>query len=347
MLCAAWPQIEGSLASTRRVAELFLEGFHGNYGALTRPSWIARWTGLAENHCVVAASNVQGGASEQAIEAWLCALTAFEVARRLADDSVPENANVSAKVDASMQTFTPLLHELERVRIVGCEQGEFHSYYLSAARPGLCAPAVICISNEDETEATLLARLLPVVIGRSTSILVVAHSSISNDWPGQSELILSCCFDYLSARPDVDATRIGVYGEGWSAVLATNFALAERRVAAAVCDGGLWNWARTQAFNDWMMNATSAIDESTLSRRRSRLARQLKCPVLVVAGGRGMVSVPEAIKLEADCAEAGVDLELAMPRMTRTSVGEFENFVAADECIFEWLGRKLTRRSAL
>lgn len=341
MLCAAWPQIEGNLPSTRRTAELFLEGFHGNYGALTRPNWISRWTSLAEAHCHVAASSVKNGARDRAVEALLCALTAFEVARRLTDDDDAQSADVIAKVDASIQSFASLVQKVERVLIAGCNQPELHSYFLPAGNPGLCAPAVICISSEEEAEATLLARLLPVVRGRSMSILVISHSSISNDWQGQSELTLSCCLDYLSARPDVDAARIGVYGEGWSAVLATNFVLSDRRIAAAVCDGGLWHWARTQAVIDWTTNTTGVMDENVPSKCRSFLARQMKCPVLVVAGGRGIVSVPEAIKLEADCAAAGTDLELAMPRLTQTAVGEFENFVAADECIFEWLDRKL------
>lgn len=83
-----------------------------------------------------------------------------------------------------------------------------------------------------------------------------------------------------------------------------------------------------------------------MSARRSRLVRQLKCPVLVVAGGRGILGVSEAIKLRADCMAARIDLELAMPRMIRIDAGEVENFVVADDCVFGWLERKLAERSA-
>lgn len=346
MLCTGWPQVTGNLASTRRSAEQFLDGSHGIFGALSRKNWFARWTSIGDAHCLVGRSNIENGAFEEATEAWLCALTAFEVAKRLADGADSQSADVSAKVEASIQRFGSLEPKVERIQIAYCDQAKLHAYYLPAGAPDVSAPAVICISAEEETEATLLSRLLPAVIGRRMSVLVVSHDDVSNRWRGQAELFLSCCLDYLSARPDIDATRIGIYGEGLSAGLATDFAIFDRRVAAAVCDGGLWNWARTHASVGWMTKTADVLDENVVSMRRSQLVRQLKCPVLVVAGGRGIVSVPEAIKLEADCTAARIDLELAMPRTIQTQVGEFENFIASDEYIFGWLDRKLARGSA-
>ncbi|MGY4447384.1 hypothetical protein ACVWZR_002044 [Bradyrhizobium sp. i1.3.1] len=328
MLCAAWPHVRGDLASTRRGATVFLDDLEGVYGAISRQNWVARWTNIGDAHCVVGDHNIEKGTFKEATEAWLCALTAFEVARRLVDEDDPRSGDVSAKIEAGIQSFGSLEQKVERVRIACCDQSEFLVYYVPAGGPNLCAPAVICISREEETGATLLGRLLPVVIGRGMSVLVVSHDDVSNRWRGQSEALLSCCLDYLSVRPDVDATRIGVYGEGLSAVLATDFTASDRRVAAAVCDGGLWNWARTLASVGWITRTADVVDEDVVSARRSRLVRQLRCPILVVAGGRGIASASEAIKLQADCAPARMDLELAMPRVARTPVGEIENFLA-------------------
>lgn len=69
--------------------------------------------------------------------------------------------------------------------------------------------------------------------------------------------------------------------------------------------------------------------------------RQGACPILLMAGGRGMVSIQEAIKLQADCGAADIDVELAIPRMISPPVGEIENFVTLDDSVFGWLGRKL------
>ncbi|MCP3371798.1 alpha/beta hydrolase family protein [Bradyrhizobium cajani] len=300
---------------------------------------------IGDAHCLVGEFNFENGVFNKATEAWLCALTAFEVARRLVEESDHEGADLSAKVEASIQRFGSLERKVERVRIAFCDELKY-AYYLTAGDRHFSAPAIICVSSEEETDTTLFARLLPVAIGRGTSVLVVSHDDVSNRLRGQSEVFLSCCLDYLTARPGVDATRIAIFGEGLSAALCTDFAVSDRRVAAAVCDGGLWSWARTRATVGWMTSTPDVTDESVVSMRRSRLVRQLKCPVLVVAGGRGIVSVPEAVKLESDCTAEGIDIELALPRTTKTPMGGLENFVAADEHIFGWLEGKLARSVA-
>ncbi|MCK1571213.1 alpha/beta hydrolase [Bradyrhizobium sp. 174] len=341
MWCAAWPHVHGDLASTRIGAAAFLDNLDAVCGPQSRESWVAKWTSIGDAHCSLADLNAGEGVFDRAAEPWLCALTAFEVARRLIEEGDPRSGDVAAKAEAAIEKFSSLGPKVERVQIASFEEAEFSAYYLPAGGPELFAPAVICISEADETAEALLARLLPVVIGRGMSVLAVSHDDISSHWGRQSDILLSCCLDYLSARPDVDATRIAVYGEGVSAVLATDFASSDRRVAAAVCDGGLWNWTRTLASVGWMTMVSGGVDEAVVSTRRSRLMRQLKCPVLVVAGGRGPASISEAMKLQSDCAAARMDLEVIIPRISLTRVGEIENFVASDDCIFEWLERKL------
>lgn len=343
MLCAAWPHISGDLASTRRGAAVFLDNLEDISRAIVRQNWVARWTNIGDAHCVLCEMNLKKGALAEATNAWLCALTAFEVARRLVDEDDPQSIEILAKVDASIRMFgLSLEQKVERVQIPCYDQAEISAYYLSPGRSDSRAPAVICVSREGETGAGLLGRLLPAVIGRGIAVLAVSHEDVSSQWRGESDVTLSCCLDDLSVRPGVDAARIGVYGEVLSAALATDFAISDRRVAVAVCDGGLWNWARTLASVGRTMQTASGPDETLLSARRSRLARKLKCPVLLVAGGRGTVSLSEAIKLQADCAAAKIDLELTMPRISRTPIGEIENFVSTDDHIVGWLEQKLT-----
>lgn len=347
MLCAAWPHVRGDLVSTRRGAAAFLDNLEEIYGNVDRQSLVTRWTSIGDAHLLIGDLNINRGACDEAIEAWLCALTTFEVARRLVEEDDARGGDVSARVESGVQRLgLTLENKLERVQIACCDEAELPAYYLPSG-PSLRAPAaVICISREQETAVALLGRLLPLAVGRGISVLAVSYDDVSSGWPGKSEILLSCCLDYLSVRADVDAARIAVYGEGLSAVLATDFAVSDGRVAAAVCDGGLWNSARVLASIGWLTRTTDLVDESAVSVRRSRLVQQLECPVLVVAGGRGIVSVPEAIELEAECTAARIDLELAMPRMSRSSVGEIENFVTSDDCIFGWLARKLTHASS-
>ncbi|RXH38655.1 hypothetical protein XH99_00835, partial [Bradyrhizobium nanningense] len=342
---AFWRHVRGDLSSARRGAAAFLDSLpvDDDYDANRRQDWIAEWKRIGDEHYILGDLNLKKKAFDEAAEAWLYALTAFEIAGRLIEEDGLQSGDISAKVEGGIRRFeSSQAQKLERVKIPCCDQTELPAYYLPAGNPDLPTSAVMCISMEHETAATLLGRLLPAVIGRSMSVLVLSHGDVSHHSRGQSETLLSACLDYLAVRPDVDANRIAIFGEGLSAALATEFAVSDRRLAAAVCDGGLWNWARILASIGWMTRTTDGVlEQGAMSARRSQIIRRLRCPVLVVAGGRGIVSVSEAIKLQADCMAECIDLELAIPRMIRSLGGEIENFVTSDDCIFGWLEQKL------
>lgn len=344
---AAWPQVEGDLSSARRYAASFLDNLavEKDYMAIGRQDWIARWTQIGDHLCLLGDSSIKNGAVDEATEAWLCALTTFEVARRLVDEDDTRSEDLSSKVVMGIQRLkSSLVRQIEQVTIAPCDQTELLAYYLPAGDPDAPAPAIICISMENETGATLLGRLLPVVIGRGMSILVISHDDIPHRSRSQSDGLLSCCLDYLSVRPDVDAGRIAVFGEGLSAALATDLAASDHSVAAAVCDGGLWNRVRTRSGISWITRGVDgAAQHDAISARRA----QLTCPALVVAGGRGFVSLSEAIQLQADCIAAGGNLDLAVPRIISSSGGLIENFVTSDDSIFGWLEHKLSSASAI
>ncbi|UVO30547.1 hypothetical protein [Bradyrhizobium arachidis] len=342
---AAWPQVRGDLSSTRWGAAAFLNNLETACTTISRTEWVVRWTNIGDAHCLLGDTNIEEGYFDEVAEDWLCALTAFEVARRLACEDASKIGEVSAKIDAVLKKFGKLGPKVERVKIECCDQFEISAHYLPAGDRSSSAPAILCISTEGETATTLLGRLLPVVMHRGMSVLVVAYDDLSDTERSQLDMFLSCCVDYLSARSDVDAARIGVYGDGLSAALATDLAAFDSRVSAAVCDGGLWNWTRMQASVDWLTGAADVSDDQVLSARRLRLLRQLRCPVLVVAGGRGIVSAAEAMKLLGDGAGAPIDLQLAIPRMITIDGEEVENFLTADDRIFGWLEHKLVLKS--
>lgn len=340
METAALPFVMGQLASARQSAAVFLDNLDHICATAGRQDWAARWTDIGDAHYRLGDLKIKDNTADEAAEAWLCALTSFEVARRLLDQDGTQAEDVSAKIAAGLQRLASSSDQkIERVEMACCDQAHFLAYYLRSGGPNSLGPTVICMSREGESATTMLGRLLPVVMGRGVSVLVVAHEDVSTHY--QAQIFLSSCLDYLSLRPDVDSKRIGVYGEGLSAVPATDFAASDKRIAAAVCDGGLWNWTRTLANIGWMTGSANTGDEAHASACRSQFVRRLRCPVLVVAGGCGMVSVSEAIELQAECLAARIDLELTMPRVMRTPSGEIENFVSSDDSIFAWLKHKL------
>ncbi|MDH2356488.1 hypothetical protein QCM80_38430 [Bradyrhizobium sp. SSUT112] len=343
MLRAAGPEVTGNLASTRQSAVVFLDGVDQESDIASRRNCAAKWISIGDAHCLFANLSVQRGTLDEAALAWLCALTAFEVARRLSDEDDPHRVDVVAKLEACVEAFGSLDQRLERVEIKLYDQGELSAYYVPASTSSSCVPAIVCISREEETAGILLGRLLPLITGRNMAVLVVSYDDVSSHWLGPSEILLSCCLDHLSTLPEIDASRMAIYGDGLSAALATNFAATDRRVSAAICDGGLWSWTRTRSSIEWMTRTAETPDDGLSSTQRSRLARKLRCPILVVAGECSIVNASEAIKLEADCASASIELELLIPR---TPEGAFENFMACDEAAFEWLERKFERAPA-
>lgn len=343
---AAWKGTRADLSSVRQDAAAFLDNLSAEKsgGAEDRQDWIARWMRMGDDYCRLGDVYIKKEALDNATEASLCALTAFEIVRRLVDEDETQRAAVWERIESSIQRVERAqAKETKRVRIACCGSDHLNAYYFGGGRIERPSAAVICISTEQEAAAALLGRLLPVAIGRGISILVISHDDIANRSRGESEALLSSCLDFLALRCDVDGARIGIVGDGLSAALATKFAASDQRIAAAVCDGGLWDWTRTSASIGWL---TRAAEGNNGGACRVQFPWQLKCPVLVVAGGRGTVSISEAIELQADCMTTSIKLDLVVPRMIRSDGAEVENFVTSDDCIFGWLERKLAVASA-
>ncbi|MGY4353064.1 hypothetical protein ACVWXM_009581 [Bradyrhizobium sp. GM7.3] len=192
---ATWPYVRGDLASTRRSAAMFLENLQNFHTAMGRENWAARWIKLGDDHRLAGELNMKKGAFEEATQAWLCALTSFEVARRLFDEDDPQYGELSTRIEEGIHAFgSSLARKLQLVKMSCSDQTEFIAYYLPGTGPDSRAPAVICISKEDDTGATLLGRLLPVAIDRNVSVLVVSHADISNHMPAESEIAIVLLF---------------------------------------------------------------------------------------------------------------------------------------------------------
>ncbi len=332
------------LASFRRNAAVFIDNLAvtNMHRAEGREHWISNWIAAADDYQQLADNHLKKGASDQGREASLCALTALEVAKRLADSSRLQDADIAAKMRACISDCgTHHQRPIEQVKIACHNQSELLAYFLRADRIDLRAPSIICISEESETAEELLGRILPAVAPRGMSVLALSGGDLARRPLADLEILLGYCVEFLSGRSDVDAGRIAIYGEGLAAALATNFAASDRRVAVAVCDAGLWHAARTRASIQWMTCPGDFTDEEDMALRRVRSARRVKCPVLLIAGSRGVASVSEAVKLHADCRAAGIDIDVAIARAVRMPFGAVENFVAIDDFVFGWIERRL------
>lgn len=148
------------------------------------------------------------GKIDEAAKAWLCALTAFEIAKRLAGEQAVLGEDVSSKIGSAIETFGSLKQRIERVQIECYDQSAIEAHYLPSDGYSR-APAIICISAEDETSTKLLGRLLPAAAHRGMSVLAVTYDDVSDNQRGHSSEVLSCCLDYLSTC-DTSMSRASV-----------------------------------------------------------------------------------------------------------------------------------------
>jgi hypothetical protein len=314
------------------VAELVRETY--------RNLWISDWSRIADDYRMLAEPAREAGSVRIAREAWLCSLTALEVARSLSCPGDLASADLADNFGISLRGLEndPSL-AIERVKIDCFDQGPLTGFFLPAACVGPSAPAIMCICDEDVTLGPMMSRLLSASLRRNMSLLLVdaGHSSVRG--PVKPAHVLQCWLDYLQARPDVDPQRIALYGEGMGANHASRLSLSNRGIAAAVCDGDLLTSVRRRASIRWMAGFGQPADDGT-STGSLLPSRRIACPLLVIVGSRSMVREQDALALQAGYRQAGADCSVVVPNRIPHPLGEIENFVAVDDFLFEWLDSK-------
>ncbi|MCP3477283.1 alpha/beta hydrolase [Bradyrhizobium sp. CCGUVB1N3] len=339
-LRASLSDASAGLARVRNSAAAFLEEFSASASKEKKEHWILNWMTAGDRHRASAELAAKDNLPDRASEFWLCALTAFEVARQLACPENSSGAVLADRIEGSLRSFESCAPDrVERVEIELFEGVLLAGYFLPAARSEQPAPAVIFVSDEESPAESIVSRLLPAVNDRNLSVLVVSGDDASKHRLFKPEAFLASWLNYLECRSDVDAGRIAVSGERTAAGYAARIAASDRRIVAAVCDGGLWASLRHRASVGWMTGIWDTAGDRTRTSSL-QLVRRMRCPVLIVAGSRALFDQQSALELQADCKLAGLDCSVAVHQAS----GELENFVTKDDLVLDWLERKLRSR---
>jgi hypothetical protein len=332
-----------SLARLRdRASQFFASLSVAELGRETdRQLWISDWLRVADDYRALAESARDTGSAQIAREAWLCSLTALEVVRRLSCPGDVASADLADEVGIGLRGFEAEAGlAIERVKIDCFDQGVLAGFFLPALRHGPSAPAVICVSDEDISLGSMMSRLLPASLCGTMSLLLIDAGNSTVHRAFKPVHRLQCWVDYLQGRPDVDPRRIAIYGEGTGACHASRLALSDRRIAAAVCDGGLLTPRMRRASLRWISGFGQAAPDGT-STGSLLPSRRLPCPLLMVVGSRSMIWEQDALELQADYRQTGADCSVVVPNNVSHPLGEVENFIAVDDFVLEWLDSKL------
>ena len=186
-------------------------------------------------------------------------------------------------------------------------------------------PAMVFFDGLDVTKEIQYFKGVADLVARGIACLIV-------DGPGNGESIrfrdmylrpdtehyATPVFDYLAARPEVDAKRIGVMAISLGGYYAPRAAAFEQRFACAIAWGAQWDYRKIWADRferiaradtpslsvawqhiAWVLNATSQDD--VLKRlepfKLDGVVQKIKCPFLMVHGeGDEQIPLPEAQK---------------------------------------------------
>jgi dienelactone hydrolase len=143
--------------------------------------------------------------------------------------------------------------------------------------------------------------------------------------------------DYLVERDDVDPDRIAILADGWGSSFVARGIAFDDRFAAAVCDGGIWDLHERAFLRD-------RIAPPDASRPiLSRVARNIKCPVLISAGERGWLEADRVQELYDGLKADGRDVTLKIftSEETAAAQGHADNPTLANELIFDWIASRL------
>jgi dienelactone hydrolase len=232
----------------------------------------------------------------------------------------------------------------EVVEIPWLSSYPLEGYFLPAPAASAQTPAVICIGEPGHRKEEYLCKTARHARDRGISLLAVDLLGSDNgaqfeNVVGRSdlEMAVSYIMDYLTTRDDVDRRRIAILGDGSGSFVARGVAL-DHRFAAAVCDGGIWD-LQERAF---LAKHLAPLDAGA-SLIRNRIARNLKCPILITIGEHGWLErervsiLIEQLKTD----QQDITLKIFTGAETAASQGHSDNPTLANEFIFDWIADRL------
>jgi dienelactone hydrolase len=221
------------------------------------------------------------------------------------------------------------------------------AYFLPAPAASKPAPTLICIGEPGQRKEEYLSKVARHASERGISLLAVdlfgAETNAQFEQvAGRSDLEMTVghIMDYLVERADVDHDRIAIMADGWGSSFVARGIAFDERFAAAVCDGGIWDLHE----RTFLVDREAHLEVDMIRRLGlDRVARNIKCPVLISAGERGWLKAERVRELYDHLKVDGSDLTLKIFSNGETAAtqGHADNPTLANEYIFDWVAARL------
>jgi dienelactone hydrolase len=327
------------------VSECFLTASRIDPG--NEESWFLEWKRTADASSERADRAIARGNFLTAQSNWLRATNYYNAAIFPFDTTDQRRQSVLASMRTcarrSLEHRTPAG---EVVEISWLDEYPLEGYFLPAPGTSSQSPAIICIGEPGHRKEEYLYKVSRYAGARGIALLAVdllgcGTGAQFDDVVGRPDLetAVSHIMDYLTTRNDVDKGRIAVLGDSSGSFVARGVALDDR-FAAAVCDGGIWDLHEREFLTKRMQGRD--VDNFS-AEQYSRVARAIKCPVLITIGEHGWLEAGHVSglvgQLRAD--QRDITLKIFHEAETAASQAHIDNPTLASEFIFDWIADQL------
>jgi dienelactone hydrolase len=311
-------------------------------------SWYSEWKKTADASCKRGNDALGKGHVLTARSNWLRAISYYQAAACHLDLA---DKNHRAAIEGMRECAGHYLrHRSPRGEVVSIPwPGGYplEGYFLPASAGSERAPAIICIGEPGQRKEEYLFKVARYASERGIALLAVdlfgsGLDSRFEEAVGRPDLEMTIghIMDDLAARDDVDENRIAILADGWGSSFVARGIAFDDRFVAAVCDGGIWD-LHERAF---LRGRLAQAAEGVLDRERlSRVARNIKCPVLISTGERGWLKAERVRELHDQLQTGGRDVTLKIFTCEETAAaqGHADNPTLANEFIFDWIATRL------
>jgi dienelactone hydrolase len=311
-------------------------------------SWYREWTRIADTNRERGNAALREGHVLTAKSNWLRAINYYQSA------AFPFERNDSHCRDAiggmrqCAHDYLQYCNPRGEVLLIPWPGGyPLEAYFLPAADAARASPAIICMGEPGQRKEEYLHKLARYARERGMSLLAVdllgaGTESQFDQVVGRSDLetTVGYIMDHLVEREDVDSSRVAILADGWGSSFVARGIAFDDRFAAAVCDGGIWDLhERTFLAGRVSFQAEFSRPDPGLSR----VARNIKCPVLITTGERGWLKAERVRELHRQLKAGGRDVTLKIFAASETAAmqAHVDNPTLANEYVFDWIASRL------
>lgn len=309
-------------------------------------SWHREWKKLAQVSRHRAEAAFAEGHLATAQRNWLRAMNYYSAAAMPLDrDDERRWVAVLAMQECARRCLAARVPKGEVVTIPWIEDHALQGYFLPAtAAP---APTVICIGEPGHRKEEFLSKLAPHARERGLAMLALDLLGDQRDdfidtllQRRDLESSIASVMDYLETRGDVDFGRVAILADGWGSSFVARAVVQEPRLAAAVCDGGLWDLHERSFFaSRFAMSHLSIVPVP----HAPLMASAAECPILITLGEDGWLEADRARRIVQESGIGASDIMLKVFTAAETGAAQShaDNPSLANEYIFDWLETRL------